>query len=102
AQAAANFGDGLALPKFLPIFRGAEGAAPHAVDIQIAMQMIDFMLKNSRVPAGSLDGFRIAALIQTLHSYAAGTRDEGKISRQAETALEEFHDLVLLQGADAW
>src|ERR1700736_5970347 len=85
AQAATNFADRLALPKLLPIFRGAEGAAVHAVNIQIAVQMIDFMLKDSRVPAGSLDVFWIAALVQTLHANAAGTRDQGKISRQTET-----------------
>src|ERR1700747_821762 len=57
AQFGANFSNRLALPELLPILRGAEGAAVHTVNIEIPVQMIDFMLKDSRIPSGSLDRF---------------------------------------------
>ena len=69
----------------------------HAVDIQIALQMIDFMLKNPRVPAGGLDAFGLAAVIKALHAHAARTWDQGKKSRQAQTAFEKFHGLIVLR-----
>src|SRR2546428_7085530 len=101
AQFRAHVRDGLALPELLPIFRGTEGAAVHAVNIQITVQMIDFVLKNSRVPARSLDAFGIAAVVKTLHAHAARARNQSKKSGQAETALEKFHDLAVFRAVDS-
>src|SRR6266446_1691957 len=101
AQFRAHVRDRLALPELLPIFRGTEGAAVHPVDIQIAVKMIDFVLKNSRIPAGGLDAFGIAPVVKTLHTNAARARNQSKKSGQAETALEKFHDLIVFRALDS-
>ena len=52
------------------------------------MQVIDLMLKNPRVPAGSLDCFWIAPMIQALHAHAVRAWDYGEKSRKAQAAFE--------------
>src|SRR5579862_8295334 len=36
-------------------------------------------------------------MVQALHAYAAGARNQREESGQAETAFEEFHDLIVVR-----
>ncbi len=53
--------------------------------------MIDFMLQNSRVPAGCFDHFFLSALIQAFDSYFASPRNQAGKTGDAQASLEEFY-----------
>ena len=62
----------------------------HSIDIQTAVQMIDFMLQDPGIPAGSVDGARAPLFIQALDMNAMITGHESSEPRQAETTFKEL------------
>lgn len=46
-----RFTDRLSSPETIPVFHGREGASLHTVDVKSALQMIDLMLQNPRIPS---------------------------------------------------
>ena len=66
----------------------------HAIDIDRAVEMIDFVLENARVPARSVDGAGLRVFVEAFHTNAAKTGDQGGVSVDAEAAFEELDLLV--------
>src|SRR5690348_7792896 len=76
------------------IVHRAESAAAHAVDVEAASQMIDFMLQDARIPSVCLDDFFLAALIQTFDADRPGPRHKCRKTGQAEAAFEKGNGWV--------
>ena len=72
----------------------------HSVDIEPAVQMIDFVLEDTGVPSGSFDDPRCALMIETgdAHSLARGTRavNPGKLKQPSKYVAAGFpsHTIV--------
>ncbi len=86
-----NCRDRKVLPEAGQIIHIHERPAVHSVDVERPMQMIDFVLQDSRVPTGSLDYSRLSRFIQILDFHRASPRHNGGEPFHAETAFEEFH-----------
>src|ERR1700722_8941415 len=71
------------------VVKRAEAAAPHAIDVQGSLQMIDLMLQNASVPALRLDVYGFSKLIQGFDRHLSSTRHHSEKTRQAETSLEK-------------
>jgi hypothetical protein len=91
----ADFAHWLALPELRPVFERGKRPGPHAIDIKRPLQVIDFMLQNSRVPSGRIDHFFLSAFIEALHANFARPRNQTGETGDAQAALEEFHFFVV-------
>lgn len=80
---------GFVLPVAIEVFDAHEGAGLHAVDIESSLEMIDFMLEDTSVPAGGVEGGGLAAVIEAVHGDDARTGDDGGESGEAEAAFEK-------------
>jgi hypothetical protein len=49
----------------LVVIERRESLAPHTIDINLALQMIDLVLQNARVPSLGFDYTRLAMVIKT-------------------------------------
>ena len=52
-------------PVALVVIERRESLAPHTIDINFALQMIDLVLQNARVPSLGFDYTRLAMVIKT-------------------------------------
>src|ERR1700674_442766 len=93
AQSGANLIHGLAFPEAPEILHRGERTAIHAIDIQMSVQMIDFMLQDTRVPARGLDSPGLPALIEAFHAHPPRSGHQSKETRQAQAAFKKFHRL---------
>ncbi len=75
----------------LVVLERGEGGALHGVDVEAAVQMVDFMLKDARVPSLGFDDSRCAVLVEVGDADRAGTRHGGHESRDAEAAFVGDH-----------
>ena len=87
-----DFFDGRVLPISAIAINRHEGTRGHPVDVEAAVEMIDFVLKNSRVPTGGFDSNRFGALIKTIHRDCAGAAHQRHESSDAETAFEKLRN----------
>jgi hypothetical protein len=69
--------DGFAFVEAGPVVEGGEGAGQHAIDVEGALEMIDFVLEDAGVPAGGLDELRFGALVEVLDADGVGTGNDG-------------------------
>jgi hypothetical protein len=59
------------------------------VNIQRAVEMIDFVLQNSGIPAFRLNHERISSLIHTMDLHGKGTRYQRHEPSKTEAPLEK-------------
>ena len=59
-----------AFPVPAEIIECGERAQVHAVDVQRAVEVIDLVLQDSRVPSGRFDLLGLSAVIEAVHAYA--------------------------------
>ena len=85
-----DFRDGLRFPKAIEIFESGEGARAHLVDVKCAVKVIDFVLEDASVPAGSEDRFFFSVFVPVGNADLARSRDEGGKTGETETAFEEL------------
>ena len=88
----------LALPVARIIVQRGEAVGVHAVDVESAVEVIDFVLEDAGVPAGGLDHAGTSAFIEALDADGAGARDGGHEAGDAEAAFEKFHVVVAYRG----
>jgi hypothetical protein len=94
-------GDSFVSPVSLVIFHRREGSALHVIDVHGALQVIDLMLQDARVPARRNNHAFASVLIETLDRDFASTRDHSHEARQTQAAFEEF-DFLIPEGRNAW
>lgn len=70
-----DFLRGLALPIPIKVIQRGQCARVHAVDINGAVQVVDFMLQNTRVPSRGRDHLLFACLVETFNRDNIGTRN---------------------------
>src|ERR1051326_8074020 len=58
--------------------------------------MIDFMLKNPRIPALSMDGSRLPSMVEAMDLNSSCPRHNRPITGNAQTSFEEFHSFALM------
>ena len=68
-----------------------EGAAEHPVDVERTLQVVDLVLQDARIPSRRLNDLPLSLFVQTLHAHVVRSRNDGRESRQAETAFEKLH-----------
>ena len=61
----------------------------HAIQVERAAEMIDLVLKYSRVPSSGFDLARFGIFVQEFDANCVGARYHGRETGQAEAALEE-------------
>jgi hypothetical protein len=61
----------------------------HDIGVEPAVEMIQLVLQNPRIPAGRFDHPRLSAFVEACHSNGARPRYHCHQSRDAETALIE-------------
>ena len=96
-----QFPGSFCFPESAVVIERTEAAAPHAVDVERAMQVIDFVLQDAGVPSIRLNAHRVALFVQAFDCDAAGTRHHGSEAWQAETAFKE-RGLRRLQKVKRW
>src|SRR5277367_3666102 len=69
--------DGFAFVEAGVVVEGGEGAGLHAVNVERAVEVIDFVLQDAGVPTGGWDGLRLTVLVQILDSNASRPGDDG-------------------------
>jgi hypothetical protein len=72
-----------------PVVESGESAGFHAVNVEGAMKMINFVLEDAGVPTGGLDELGFAVLIEIFDADGAGAGDDGGKTGEAETAFVE-------------
>lgn len=87
----------LLFPMLIEIFHSHESSRVHPVDVERAVEVIDFMLEDASIPAACFNYFGLALVVQTIYAYAPGPRDDGGEASQAQTAFEKL-DTLILQG----
>jgi GNAT superfamily N-acetyltransferase len=85
-------------PVLLVIFHRHERPRIHVVNVNPAVQMVDLMLQNARIPPAGIDGFLLALFVQAFHPYAMGTGHQSHQAVKAQTSLKEFNLVVVEQG----
>ncbi len=78
-----------------------EGARLHAVNVEPAIQVIDFMLQDAGVPALGFDELWLAALIEAVHADTAEARHLGGVTFHAQAAFEEL-ELRIVGNFQSW
>jgi hypothetical protein len=73
----------------------------HAIEVESALQVIDFVLENSSVPSGSLNRATFSTFVEVLYADRAGSRNHRGESGYAETAFVEG-DFVISGKSDSW
>ena len=68
---------------------GRKASGLHSVNVQGSIEVIDLVLQDAGVPAGSLDDFRLALVIQAVNADLARARNKGDVACEAEASLEE-------------
>jgi hypothetical protein len=84
-----------------PVVEGGEGAGYHAVNVEGAAEMVDFVLKNAGVPARGLNELGFGACVEILDADGAGAGHDGGKSGEAEAAFVEISLFVAFVG-DHW
>ena len=87
-------GDGFAFVEAGPVVEGGEGARLHAIDVEGAVEVIDFVLEDAGVPAGGLDELGLGALVEVFDADGAGAGDDGGKAGEAEAAFVEIFYFV--------
>ncbi len=82
--------DGLAFVEAGVIVHCGEGAGLHAVNVESAAEVIDFVLEDAGVPAGGLDELGLGALIEVFDADGAGAGHDGGKTGEAEAAFVEI------------
>ncbi len=90
----ANLGHRLLFPVLIEVFHSHKGSRVHAVDVERALEMIDFMLEDAGIPAAGFDYFRLALMVETIDADLPGTRYGRGEASQAETAFEEVDTFI--------
>ena len=80
------------------IIEGGEGAAAHAVDVQRAVEVIDLVLQDARVPASRFDLLGLSAVVKAIHPHAVRPVHHCGEAGHAQAALEEFGTLIAERG----
>ena len=70
-----NFLRSLALPIPIEVIERGQCARVHVVDINGAVQVVDLMLQNARVPSRGRDHLLLARLVETFNCDSVGTRN---------------------------
>lgn len=86
--------DRIAPPEPAPVLHRGKRSAVHPINVERAVEVIDFVLENPRVPSGGIDGAWLPALIEILHADGARPLDDGGKTCQAEAALKELHPFI--------
>src|SRR5271154_3617616 len=86
--------DGFAFVEAGVIVEGGEGAGVHAVNVEGAVEGIDFVLEDAGVPAGGLDEVGLGALVEVFDADGAGAGDHGGKAGEAEAAFVEIFYFV--------
>ena len=89
-----GLGDGFAFVEAGVVVEGGEGAGLHAVNVEGAVEVIDFVLEDAGVPAGGLDELGLGALVEVFHADGAGAGDDGGETGEAEAAFVEIFHFV--------
>src|SRR5580704_16925544 len=84
-----------------PVVEGGEGAGYHAVNVEGAAEMVDFVLKNAGVPARGLNELGFGACVEILDADGAGAGHDGGKSGEAKAAFVEISLFVAFVG-DHW
>jgi hypothetical protein len=95
-----RLGDGFAFLEAGPVVQGGEGAGLHAIDVEGAVEMIDFVLEDAGVPAGGLDELWFGAFVEIFDADGAGAGNEGGKTGEAEAAFVEIPFFVAGVGDD--
>jgi hypothetical protein len=82
--------DGFAFVEAGPVVQGGEGAGQHAIDVQGAAEVINFVLQDAGVPAAGLDELGFGALVEILDADGAGAGDDAGKAGEAEAAFVEI------------
>src|SRR5277367_392132 len=90
--------DGFAFVEAGVVVEGGEGAGLHAVNVERAVEVIDFVLQDAGVPTGGWDGLRLTVLVQILDSNAARPGDDGGKAGEAEATFVEILFFVAVIG----
>jgi hypothetical protein len=96
-----GLGDGFAFVEAGVIVHCGEGAGLHAVNVEGAIEVIDFVLEDASVPAGGLDELRLGALVEEFDADGAGAGDDSGEAGEAEAAFVEIFRFVAGVG-DYW
>jgi beta-lactamase class A len=76
-------GDSFVSPVSLVIFHRREGSALHVIDVHGALQVIDLMLQDARVPTQRMNHALASVLVEAFDGDFARTRDHGHEACQA-------------------
>ena len=68
----------------------AEASTTHSVNVEAALQVIDFVLQDTGVPTGRMDDLRFSLRIEALNLDFPGAWRKGDQPWQAETAFKEL------------
>src|SRR5216684_512368 len=78
----------------LPIvLHRCQGTRIHMVDVDSAVQMVNLMLQNARIPSAGDDDLLLAFFVQTLHTHAMRARNQRHESVKAQASLKKFDPL---------
>ena len=66
----------------------------HSIDVESAVQVVNFVLENPSMPSVGIDAARFSPLIQVFHADSLRPRHDGGKTRQAEAPLMEL-DFIL-------
>ena len=66
----------------------------HSIDVESALQVINFVLENPGIPSVGIDGSRFSPLVQVFNADSLRPRHDGGKTRQAEAPLMEL-DFIL-------
>src|SRR6202050_4899626 len=72
------------------VFPGGGSGGVHAVNVEGAAEMIDFVLQDTGVPAAGLDELGFGARVQILDADGAGAGHDGGKTGEAEAAFVEI------------
>ena len=92
--------DGLAFVEAGVIVHCGEGAGLHAVNVESAAEVIDFVLEDAGVPAGGLDEVGFGAFVEEFDADGAGAGDDGGKTWEAEAAFVKIFYFIAAVGDD--
>jgi hypothetical protein len=89
-----GLGDWFAFVEAGPVVEGGERAGLHTVNVEGAVEVIDFVLEDAGIPAGGLHEVGFGALVEVFDAHGAGARDYGGKTGEAEAAFVEIFNFV--------
>ena len=82
--------DGLSFVEAGVVVEGGEGTGLHAIDVESAVEMVNFVLEDAGVPAGGLDELSLSVFVEILDSNGTRSGNDGGKTGEAEAAFVEI------------